>query len=297
MAVNTTGVTPAANFLPTIWATDVSDAVQANTVLPDLIDRSYEDQMRFGRVLVIPDRSNPAVRMKTEDTTATWANRTETQQTLTINRQAYVAFLVEDIAEIQSKYDLRKDYTDAAGYSLAAFVEGDATSGIVSLESSPTNAVGTLGVDPTDDDLISAKTYLDRADVPMNDRYIYCAPGFHNALLKIDKFVRSDYNGSSGNIQKGKVGTIYGFDVRVSTLATNNPNVSGQAYGLAGHKRGIALIQQRKPTVHSILVILEVGFGVLVDTIYQFALRNIAPKTLGGGTSNDQFSVSLKGPS
>ena len=56
--------------------------------------------MRFGRVLTIPDRSNPAVRMKTEDTSATWANITETQQTLTINKQAYVAFLVEDIAEL-----------------------------------------------------------------------------------------------------------------------------------------------------------------------------------------------------
>lgn len=297
MAVNTTGVTPAANFLPNVWAPEVSDATQANTVLPDLIDRHFEDSLKFGNNFVIPDRSNPAVRMKSQDTTATWANRTETNQNFAINRQAYVAFLVEDIAEIQSKYDVRSEYTDAAGYSLAAFVEGDATSGMASLLDDPTNAVGTLGVDPADDDLILAKTYLDRADVPATDRYMYVSPGYHNGLLKIDKFVRSGDYDTGGSVKKGKVGQVYNAPVYISTLCANNPNVSGQAYGLMGHKRGIVLVQQRKPTIHTQYIILEVGWGVLVDTIYQFILRNIAPKTLGGGTSNDQFSVSLKGPS
>ncbi len=297
MAINTTGVTPVANFLPNVWAPELSDAVQANCVLPDLIDRHFEDSLKFGNNFVIPDRSNPAVRMKTQDAQATWANITETNQNFAINRQAYVGFLVEDIAEIQSKYDVRSTYTDAAGYSLAAFVEGDGTSGMVSLLNSPGNNVGTLGVDPADDDLILAKTYLDRADVPMDGRYIYCSPGFHNGLLKIDKFIRSGDYDTGGSVKKGKVGQIYSAPVHISTLCAANPNVAGQAYGLMAHKRGIALVQQRKPTVHTQYIILSVGWGVLVDTIYQFTIRNIAPKTLGGGTSNDQFNVSLRGPS
>ena len=40
MAVSTTGITPAANFLPTVWSQHVSDATQAATVLPDLVDRT-----------------------------------------------------------------------------------------------------------------------------------------------------------------------------------------------------------------------------------------------------------------
>src|ERR1051326_215180 len=124
MAVNTIGVTPAANFLPSVWADEVSDAAQANTGLADLVDRSFEDQLPFGRIIAIPDPSIPAVRVKSEDTTATWSNRTETQQTITVSRQAYVAFLVEDIVDVQSKYDLRSAYTEKAGYSLIAWVEG-----------------------------------------------------------------------------------------------------------------------------------------------------------------------------
>jgi hypothetical protein len=296
VAVNTVGVTPAANFLPSIWASDVSDAAQAATGLADLVDRQFEDDLKYGRVIAIPDHSNPAVRIKSEDTTATWSNRTETQQTITISRQAYVAFLVEDVVDVQAKYDLRSKYTDKAGYSLMAFVEGDGTSGLASLPSGFTNLVGTLGVDPTDDDFIAAKNNLDQADTPRDGRFWYVSPGMENAMLKIDKYVRSDY-GDVGSVKTGMItGSFYGGKVMVSTLTAANPNVSGQAYGWHSGKRGVALILQRKPTVHAQYILLEVGWGILVDSIYNFATRVIEPKTLGGGTSDNKFNCGIKGP-
>ena len=57
---------------------------------------------------------------------------------------------------------------------------------------------------------------------------------------------------------------------------------------------GVALIVQRKPTTHTDYIILEGGWGVLVDCIYQFAERLIGPRTLGGGTSDDAFNVGLR---
>ena len=48
----------------------------------------------MGRVAVINNLSNPAVRIKSEDTSATYSNVAETQQTITISRHAYCAFLV-----------------------------------------------------------------------------------------------------------------------------------------------------------------------------------------------------------
>ena len=62
-------------------------------MLADLVDRSFEKDLKFGRIVAIQDMSNPGVRIKTEDTSATYANITETQQTITVSRQAYVAFL------------------------------------------------------------------------------------------------------------------------------------------------------------------------------------------------------------
>ena len=53
-----------------MWASDISDAVQANVVLADLVDRSYEPDMKFGDTLRIDDDANLAVRIKATDTSA-----------------------------------------------------------------------------------------------------------------------------------------------------------------------------------------------------------------------------------
>jgi hypothetical protein len=301
MAINTIGVTPAANFNPTIWATDLSDAVEANIVLASLVDRQYEKELKsMGRVVVINDMSNPAVRIKTEDTSATYSNVTETQQTITVSRQAYCAFLVEDIEDVQAHVDLRSRYTDKTGYSLMAFIEGDATSGLMSLPASFSQLRGTLGSDPTPDTIIDAKSDLDRADVPMNDRFMYMSPGFHNALLKQAVFTSSDYVGVDGAKAASANGRLaghkYGAPIYVSTLAANSPAVTGQAYGWFCHKRGVALIIQRGVRVHEQYILLETGTGVLADVIYNFAERLILPKTFASTTPDDKFNVGLRGP-
>lgn len=298
MAVNTVGISPAANFIPTIFETEAGDAVQANIVLAELVDTSFEQKMRVGRVIAIVDKSNPAVRVKSEDVSATWSNRTETQQTITISRQAYVAFLVEDIAEIQSQADLRNDYTEKSGYSLAAFMEGDVTSGLASLPSSFSNLVGVLGSDPTDDDWLRAVQFLDDYDVPRGSRFIYASPSAHLSLQKLNKFTNAQSVGQANAeraVLEARVGQAYGCQVYVSSLANNNPSTANQSYSWLCHPRGVALIRQRKPTVHTQYVILETGWGVLVDLIYNFAERLIAPLTLGGGTSTDQFNSAVRG--
>ena len=298
MAVNTTGVSPAANFLPTVWSQHVSDATQATVVLSELVDRKFEAEMRFGRIINIQDMSNPAVRFKTEDATATWANITETRQAITINRQVYSAFLVEDIAELQSNIDLRGKYTAKLGYVITATIEGDLTSGMASLPSSFSQLYGTLGQDPTDDDWLSALQALEDGDVPDRGRFIYASPATYLSFLKQEKFTSQLFVGQSSAeraIKEAMVGQIYGAKVYKSSLANNNPSAANQSYSWFGHPEGVTLIMQMKPKTHVDRVILEDSWGVFTTAIYQFAERLIPPSTLGGSTSNDRFSTALRG--
>ena len=280
--------------MPTIWDSESGDALQANIILAEIGCDTQWDAQKF-RTVAIQDKSNPAVRVKTEDTTATWANKQETQQTITVSRQAYAAALFEDIAEIQANIDLRADWTSKAGYSMAAYMEGDTTSGLMSLSASWTNNTGTLGSDPVDDDLIRAFKLLNRGDVPMKGRYVYGGAGFCASLLKIDKFTKGDYVGpadAAQAVKDGYVGRFYSADVYMSTLA-DDVVATNSTYAWMGHKRGTALIRQRMPTTHAQYVILETGWGVLVDLVYNFARRLIAPRTLGGGTSTDSHVVTI----
>jgi hypothetical protein len=252
--------------------------------------------MKSGDIIHIQDWSNPAVRVKAEDTAATITNITETQQNVTINRQAYVRFLIEDIAEVQSKYELRSGYVEKASYSLMAYIEGDVTSGLMSLPDNFSQLVGALGTDPTTDDLIRAVQYLDDGDVPESDRFFYMSPATHASLLKQDVFTNGDY-GPSGAISKGRITKpVYGATTHVSSLVNNNPAAAGQSYSWFCHKKGVALIMQRSPMVHEPWWNTDYfGWDTVIDTIYQFAERLIAPSTLGGGSSDDRFNVAIRG--
>lgn len=296
MATATTGITAAANFIPEVWSPEISDATKAYIGLADLVDRSFEDSMSAGDIVHIQDWSNPAVRVKSEGTNSTFANITETQQNITINREAYVRFVIEDIAELQSKYAVRSRYTEKSTYSLMAHIEGDATSGLASLPDNFSQLVGSLGTDPSTDDLIRAVQYLDDGDVPEADRFFYMSPATHAALLKQDVFVSGDY-GPKGAISSGRVTKpVYGATAHVSSLANNNPSTAGQSYSWFCHKKGVALILQQSPKVMPLIWSNDMfGWDTVIKTIYQFAERLIAPSTLGGGSSDDRFNVGVRG--
>lgn len=296
MAINTMGITPAANFIPEVWGPEISDASQAHIGLADLVDRSFEADMKVGDIIHIQDWSNPAVRVLAEDTAATYSNITETQQNVTINRQAYCGMVFPDIAEIQAKYAVRAGYTQKMSYSLNAFIEGDITSGLTSLPDDFSQLVGTLGQDPTTDNVVRAVQYLDDGDVPDTDRFFYMSPPTHAAMLKQNVFLSVDY-GPGGAVQTGRIKQkVYGATPHVSSLANNNPAAASQSYSWFCHKKGVALIIQRSPTPHLHWEQLYIAWGVITDVIYQFAERLIAPSTLGGGTSDDRFNVGLRGP-
>lgn len=299
MAINSTGVTASANFIQEVWPDELSDATQAEVVLSTLVDRSFEAALSHGDVIRIPDKGNPAVRVKTEDAVITYSNISETQQSVTVNRQAYVAFFVEDIADLQSSWDIRSEYTDGAGYSIVAYVEGDATSGLASLPSSFSQLVGALTTEPTDDDWLKAVQYLDDGDVPRSNRFIYASPSTHISLLKNEKFFRQEMVGQAkaqSAVLDALVGRAYGADVYVSSLANGNPSSANSSYSWFCHKRGVALIEQRRPLAHFDYDINNLGTAVAIDCIYQFAERLIQTSALGGaGTPDDRFNCGIRG--
>jgi hypothetical protein len=295
MAINTVTVSTATNWIPQVWAPELSDATQSWTGLSDLVDRQYEDVLKVGDTVEIANKANPAVRFKSADTAGTYSNVTETLQNIVVNLQAYCAFLVEDIAEIQSKYEVRAGYTEATTYSLMSVVEGDVTSGLCSLPDNFSQLVGALGADPTTDDLIRAVQYLDDGDVPDDGRFFYMSPPTHAALLKQQVFTSEDYT-TKGAIGTGRItGTVYGATPHVSALANNNPAAAGQSYSWFCHKRGVALVMQRAPTPHMLYDLLNIGEGVVVDTIYNFVERSILPSTLASTVPDDRFNVGVRG--
>ena len=84
---------------------------------------------------------------------------------------------------------------------------------------------------------------LDNADVPMSNRVLVVPPICLNDMLGINRFTEQQYIGDGSAIKTGKIGSIYGMDVYVSS---NCPSINSNAQriGVMMHKDALALVEQ-----------------------------------------------------
>ena len=204
--------------------------------------------------------------------------------------------LIEDITEVQALSSLRKFYTDDAGYALAKQVDTDLVTLWEGLQSGTVGGTGAAmyekayigstgaafytgnssnAADITDAGIRKLLLLLDNADVPMDNRSMVVPPIAANDMLGINRFTEQQFIGSGDAIKTGKIGSIYGVDVFISS---NCPTAtSTDRVGAIIHKDAFALAEQ--VGVRSQTQYKQEWLGDLFtsDTIYGVAeLRNTA---------------------
>lgn len=259
------------NFIPTIWSARVLANLDKALVFGNLVDRSYEGEVRFGNVLKLnrPD----SIVVQNYAGTVTYQAPTSTQLTLTIDQKRYFAFKVDDISRIQANVDLVDLYSRRAAYSLADSVEQYIASFYTAA------GAGTATLDITTD---APKVYeafvelgrlLDEKNVPRQERWVVVSPKVYAALLKDQNFIRSTETGQQMLIT-GAVGEVAGFSVFVSN---NVPVVATQHKCLAGIKAAIAYAGNVEE-IESIR--LQDEFATGVRGLYVFGASVVEPDAL-----------------
>lgn len=260
--------TTAAVANPAITSAEVIEYREANLGFSGTVSTKYTDTEKVGATIrwgTITLPNSGAARSKAEgnDTSITFDVSTETAVTLTFNQWYYSAFDLEEMEENLSIVDLRAWYTKAAAYVVDLAVD-DA---LAALPDNFTNAVGTLGVDLTDDDVRRAKQYLEDANVPGMDLFFAMAPATKNSMLGIDRYASSDFNRNGGaNIITGEFGDIYGLRCWVST---NVEGANGTGHDNAiYHRDSMALGMRMTPKVHTFDDIDTLSSQVAVSVLY-----------------------------
>jgi len=267
-------------FLPTVWSREVVRATENALVAAGLVKRYDYLVTGRGQTIDIPNISNAfTARAKVQGTDVTDDNYTETQTQITISNWYYNSFIIEDIVSVQSIYDLRSEYSNKAGYAIAKKVDTD----VMGNYSSWTNtAVGTYGIDLGDATIVAAYEALNLADMPLDDRAIIVYPKQISAIMKLDKFVKADYQGEyqkATRVQTGPNsrylwGTIYGVPVYYTNNLPYTAATPTQYHNMLLHKEAIALALQQAPRLQAAYWLVSLGWRVIVDTIYGYtALR------------------------
>lgn len=262
--------TTAATFIPELWSDEIVAAYKKNLVLANLVNK-MPMKGKKGDTLHIPKPTRGSASAKAASTQVTLQAATESEVTVTVNKHYEYSRLIEDITEVQALASLRKFYTDDAGYALAKQVDDDlftlaksfgngdgssyATNNTFYIDA--TNGLSTYAADTvaatdifTDAGFRALIQELDDADVPMDGRFLVVPPSAVNTIRGIDRYVSSDFV-SGQPVVNGKIGTLYGIDIFVSTncpvieaAADNSASAVDTRGAILAHKDAMVLAEQ-----------------------------------------------------
>jgi hypothetical protein len=275
--------TTAAVFLPTLWSVETLRATEAALVAAGLVKRYDALVQARGQTINIPNISNLIANVKVANTSVQTQAITETQTVLNINKWYESSFEIEDLVTVQANYDLRSEYSEKAGYAIAKQVDTDL---LALWNTFTTTPQGQYATDVSDATLVAAILQINLQDIPLENRAFIIHPNQLAAIMKIDKFVKADYNGSYQDptpVKKGPNsrymwGEIYGVPVYYTTNVPQTAATPLQTHNVLIHKEAWALALQQAPRLQAAYWLPDLAWKVVVDVIYGVT----ALRTTGG---------------
>ena len=255
--------TTAANFIPELWSDEVIAGYKKNLVLGGLVTK-INHAGKKGDAINIPKPVRGSATAKAANTQVTLQGDTHGTVQVSINKHYEYSVLIEDITEVQALQSLRRFYTDDAGFALAKQVDTDlfalsegfqggtvGGTGAALYEKAVIGGDGTTlytgnssnANDLTDAGIRAMILKLDNADVPSDNRFMVIPPIAANDMLGINRFTEQQFIGNGEAIKTGKIGSIYGMDVYVSS---NCPSINSDAQrvGVMMHKDALCFAEQ-----------------------------------------------------
>lgn len=258
MALGTNHVTntTAATFIPEIWSDEIIAAYENALVVKPLV-RAMSMVGKKGDTVRIPKPDRGSASAKTAEAEVTLIAGTTTDLVVSIDQHFEYSRLIEDITDVQALNSLRSFYTEDAGYALAKKVDdaliAEAVNFTAQLECGASGTAASAGtaVAFNDASFRDAVQVLDDNDVPMSQRVFVIPPAVKNAMLGISEYISTDFV-TGRPVENGKIGSLYGVDIFVSTnLPTENTD---EKAALLMHRDAMVIAEQ---------------VGVRVQTQYQ----------------------------
>lgn len=231
-------------LVPEVFGKNVIIAVKSKLVALPFVNHSYEADLVKGDTLYIPRSQSGTATEVTVGTEGTQSDPFTTAITVTIDQWFEKPYTIDYMSRRQSQVDLAAVAKEESAYSISKKMDSTVCALFAAL--SGATGYGTDGSAITDDVLVAAVEELDEADVPEENRAWILDPSCKADIMKIDKFVRSDYFASDVIPTGGFRKDVYGAPI----LITNNLSVGTTGnVGAYLHRDAIAAIVQMNPTV------------------------------------------------
>ena len=263
-------------FIPQLWSGALLAHLDKAHVVGNLVNRNYEGEIRqYGDTVKISQIGDITVNDYTENSDITDPEELSvTQKVLTIDKQKYFNFQIDDVDAAQGRTSLMDAAMQRAAYALA-----DATEKIIltAIDTDATNKIvpaTTLDATNVYKELVNVKVAIDKKNVSTTGRWLVVSPDTHALLLQDDRFVGTGGTVAESNLQNGFVGRVLGFDVY---LSNNLESLTNGNAAIAGVNMAVTFAEQ---IVQTEAYRMEKRFADAVKGLNVFGVKVIYPDCL-----------------
>ena len=266
----TRSIAQTAQYVQELWSREIQQPFDAILQASKLVKDRSGLASGGGDVVRVPFTGTLNARVKAASTGITYDSPEGTAIAHNIDKHYYVAMLIEDIAKVQSNYDLRSAFQERLAEGVARQIDTD----LMSLYGSVgTSVSGGAVID--DADILSIVVNFDTANTPQSMRRGIVGHNTKADLLGINKYNAYDQTGKTGtavNGSDGLVGSVYGMDLYHS----GNVQVSTTGRNLFFHRDALVLIQQLRPKVEVEYSVDFIGTKVVTHAVYGVGVERAA---------------------
>lgn len=214
-------------FIPEIWTEEVRRQRDSSFTMLNCVRRRLPTSVSYGDIFHIPTVGRLGIRDKLPGTPVQFRSHTPGDWEMRIDKYKESSLLIEDILKVQAYKDSRAIYTQEIAYAMSQDMDNFILGQRAALPTSQwivASSTGTVAGDPeviSEAEILLAIEKFNLAKVPQAGRMFKFGVQHLTQLLQIEKFISADYVDNQP-VSTGRVGSLYGIPVEITTQITPN---------------------------------------------------------------------------
>lgn len=268
----TRSIAQTAQYVQEAWTREIAQPFDKKLQMAKLVQDRSGLVADGGDVIRVPFTAGVDARVKAASTNVTYDSPEGTPIAINIDKHYYVAVLIEDIAKIQSNYNLKTAFQVRMAEGLARQIDTDL---MALYASAGTSIAGGAAID--DADILAVVAAFDASNTPSEGRRGIIGNNTKVDLLGINKYTAYDQTGMkgaavSGGANSGLVGNVYGIEIyhsgNVPTFTTGR--------NLFFHRDAITKAVQQAPKLETEYSVDAIGWKTVLHTVYGIGVERAA---------------------
>ena len=262
---------------PELWSALMQVPLRKSLVgIESVCDTTFEADLTYGDTIHYPYHSDLSVGDYAPGTDVTISDISATDEVLVVDQRKYTAFYVDNIDQLQSRYDIVVNFADEAAYRLRDTIDqaifAQVANAASALDDGDLGGTAGSAITATTANIIKLFTVSRKKLRAMNveeagDWIAVVSPAV--AALIEEKAAQSGFQVADSTLRNGYAGDFLGFRVYITNnLATATYGGETTELSYFGKARSIHLVMQQAPKVEIKDVPTKIGKNFIAWTLY-----------------------------